>query len=321
VNRLLKAFGALLHRALAKSYLLSRIYFALLPMFSQWLPRKARQQLRNSIHTACWPEISLRPRTIVLGRTTRIRLRPHFTEFDFEVLLGTHLEYEHEVFEFIEPRIRDYDVVVEIGANVGVFTVFVAAAARAESQSLKVFAFEPGRTAYARLIENLQLNGLDDVQTFNCAVGRETDFADFFEPVGHITNGSLSREFAMQFNEDIRSTRTLVIDGKLLNEFAAGSERVLIKVDAEGAEPMILRTLEGLVRRASPDLFVEVLPSTVSELNRMAFLQECGYRLLHLTRDGPVEREQFSAGAGRDYFLTRSTLHQRVPQQRITALA
>src|SRR5436853_2547835 len=99
---------------------------------------------------------------------------------------------------------------IEIGANVGVFSAFVGATAHAQSHALRVFAFEPGRAAYARLIENLQLNRLNDVQTFNCAVGHETGFADFFEPVGHLTNGSLSREFASQFNEDVRCTRTLV---------------------------------------------------------------------------------------------------------------
>jgi len=256
-----------------------------------------------------------------LGRSTKVRLRPHFDEFDFEVLLGRHLDYERELFEFIEPRIHDYNVMIEIGANVGVFSAFVGATAHAQSHALSVFAFEPGRTAYARLIENLQLNGLDDVQTFNCAVGCETGFADFFEPVGHITNGSLSREFALQFNEDVRCVRTLVVNGKLLDEIATDSDRILIKMDVEGAEPMILRTLEPMLRRLSPDLLIEILPPTASELNRTTFLQECGYRLWHLTTDGPVEREQFSAGAGRDYFLTRVPLHQQITRHRTTALA
>jgi len=321
VNRLLKAFGAALHRALAKSRIAAQIYFTLLPAFSQWLPRKTRQQLRNSIHMVPWPSITLRPRTVILGRSTKVRLRPHFDEFDFEVLLGRHLDYERELFEFIEPRVGDYNVVIEIGANVGVFTTFVGATARAQSHALRVFAFEPGRAAYARLIENLQLNGLNDVRTFNCAVGRETDFADFFEPVGHITNGSLSREFALQFSEDVRCIRTLVIDAQLLDELIADSDRVLIKMDVEGAEPMIVRALERMFRRVSPDLLIEVLPSTASELNRTTFLQEFGYRLLHLATGGPVERDQFSAGAGRDYFLTRGALPQPITRDRTTVVA
>ena len=321
MNRLLKAFGGALHRGLAKSRLAAQIYFTLLPAFSQWLPRKARQQLRNSIHTVRWPDITLRPRAVILGRSTKVRLHPHFDEFDFEVLLGRHLDYERELFEFIEPRVRDYNVVIEIGANVGVFTAFVGAVARAQSHALRVFAFEPGRSAYARLVENLQLNGLNDVHTFNCAVGRETDFAHFFEPMGHITNGSLSREFALQFSEDVRCTRTLVIDAQLLDELIADSDRVLIKMDVEGAEPMIVRALEPMLRRVSADLLIEVLPSTASELNSTTFLQEYGYRLLHLATGGPVERDQFSAGAGRDYFLTRVAPPQPITQNRTTALA
>ncbi len=304
MNRLLKAFGAALHRALAKSRPAARIYFASLPIFSHWLPGKARQQLRNSIHSVRWPQIVLRPQTVVLGRSTRVRLRPHFQEFDFEVLLGTHLDYEREVFKFIEPRISTYDTVIEIGANVGVFTAFVRKVARARSRAVKVYAFEPSRIAYARLLENLQLNDLDDVQAFNCAIGSETGIADFFEPQGHITNGSLNREFAQRFSDNVRHTRTLLIDADLLNEFVTDLDRVLIKIDIEGAEPMILRALERLVRRVSPDLLIEVLPLTAAELNQIPFLAECGYRLLHLTGDGPVERTELTASEWRDYFLS-----------------
>jgi hypothetical protein len=96
----------------------------------------------------------------------------------------------------------------------------------------------------------------------------------------------------------------LLIDADLLNEFVTDSDRVLIKIDIEGAEPMILRALERLVRRVSPDLLIEVLPATAFELNRATFLQECGYRLLHLTTDGPVERTELTASQWRDYFLS-----------------
>jgi FkbM family methyltransferase len=306
---------------MAKRRLAAQVYFSLLPFFSHWLPRKARQQIRNSIHAVRWPEITLRPRTVTLGRSTKVRLRPHFDEFDFEALLGPRLDYEREVFEFLEPRICDYDVVIEVGANVGVFTTFVANIALATSRALKLYAFEPSRTAYARLLDNLQLNKVDDVQTFNCAVGDRTGIVDFFEPQGHITNGSFNREFALRFSNEVRRTTTLVVNADLLNEFVGDSDRLLIKIDVEGAEPVILAALERLVRRLKPDLLIEVLPLTTADLNRIPFLTECGYKLLHLTGGGAVERTKLSASEWRDYFLSAATPDQPARTQSFVAAA
>jgi FkbM family methyltransferase len=311
MNRLLKEFGAMMHRFFARSPLLARAYFRLLPGISRWLPRKQRQQLRNSIQSVRWPAINFRPRTVALGRSTKIRLRPHFSEFDFEAVLGSHFDYEREVFEFIEERIRHYDTILDIGANVGVFTTFVAMNARARAHHLKIYAFEPSPIAFNRLTENLALNDLSDVQTFNCAVTDQTGFVDFFEPEGHITNGSLCREFAARFSPQVHCQKTLVVDGRAIEHLLAGSNRLLIKMDVEGAEPRVLRGLEQIIREWSPDLLIEVLAPVVDELNRIKFLRDCGYRLFHLKTEGPLERKHFQSDESRDYFLSAAPTAQR----------
>jgi FkbM family methyltransferase len=304
MTRMLKVFGTRLHSALSRSALVARLYLRLLPFITKPLPRRVQQQINNSIHTATWPRVELRPQAIRLGRDTTIMLRPHIGEFDFEALLSRTLHYESELFEFIEQRIINYDIVIDIGANVGVFSTFAASAARLRSHSLRVYAFEPSRKAYARLLDNLALNGLSVVKTFNCAVSDQSGFVDFFEPEGHITNGSFDRNFAALFSPQIHRTSVLAITGEVLEQLVSPDQRLLIKIDVEGAEPKVLRSIARLVRRCAPDLLVEVLSPVVVDLNRIEWLLDGSYQLFHLTAEGPVKRTLFTPTDSRDYFLT-----------------
>lgn len=300
----IKVLGGAFHRAVARSRPISATYFKLLPFVVKRLPNTMRQQIRNSIFSVHWAPVTLPVQTICVGNGTRIRLRPHLQEFDFEALLSDRLGYEPELFAFIEKRIGNYDVAIEIGANVGVFTVFISVAAKLHSHPLKVYAFEPSRRAYARLLENIDLNGLTHLDAFNCAVSDLTGFVDFFEPEGHFTNGSLDEEFASQFSAHIQRRRIFAVNGELVDALVSSKDRLLLKIDVEGAEPKVLNTLEPLMRRVRPDLVVEVLAPVADDLNRIRWLKELGYQFFHLTPYGPVERDQFEAFESRDYFLT-----------------
>src|SRR5262249_49233598 len=211
----------------------ARIYFGLLPHVSRRLGLTNQQRLRNSINSANWAEIGLQPRNVILGNETTVTLYPHFYEFDLEAALARHLTYEHEVFAFLETQMSKYHAVIEIGANVGVFTVFFA---RWLGKRGKVFAFEPSRTAYERLLQNLAANAAGNAVVFNCAVGKQTGFFPFFEPERHLTNGSFDADFARQFNSTLKNHPALVVDGSLLEQLIAPGPPVLLKIDAEGSE-------------------------------------------------------------------------------------
>lgn len=95
-----------------------------------------------------WPESVLGPREVTLATNTQFKLQPHNGEFDFAALLGGRLHYENEVFTFLESRMNLYDAVIEIGSNVGVFTVYFGK--KLEGRGGRVYAFEPSKKAYAR---------------------------------------------------------------------------------------------------------------------------------------------------------------------------
>jgi FkbM family methyltransferase len=249
-----------------------------------------------------WPKITLPPVKTVLGSSTSILLVPHLGEFDFFALFQSRLRYEREVFTLLNERIGEFDAVLEIGANVGIFTLFFAKRLAARGRPAQIFAFEPAREAYARLYHNLVLNGLTDVQIFNCAVGECNGFATFFEPQGHLTNGSLSQIFAAYFSPTVQTTTVPMVSGETAVGLLPQTGRILIKIDVEGAEAQVLSSLKDFLVERRPTLLIEVLSVQEEMLNRLTFLHDC-YTLYSITDRGLAVHEQFVAGPFRDYLL------------------
>jgi hypothetical protein len=154
-------------------------------------PRISRL-LQNRIFGVNWPAMEFGPRKIRLGSNTTVSLRPHLGEFDEEVLFSRVLSYETEEFRWMEKHAAaDYDAIIEIGANVGVYSVFFDRLSRKPSSRLqKIFSFEPAREPYRRLMENLCANKADRVVAFPVAVGTQSGFDSFFEPKDHLTHFS-----------------------------------------------------------------------------------------------------------------------------------
>ncbi len=67
---------------------------------------------------------------------------------------------EPETLEWIERYFQPYDVMYDIGANIGLYSLFAAQHLRGQC---KVYAFEPEALNYARLNRNIHLNGLSGV--------------------------------------------------------------------------------------------------------------------------------------------------------------
>jgi len=306
VSIVLRKAGESFHRLVASSELSARIYFSVLPYISRRLGLTTQQRLRNSINSVAWPYLSLRSQRVTLGNHTEIALYPHFQEFDLEAALSRRLHHEPEVFAFLESRMMNYHSVIEVGANIGVFTLFFSKWLAQGKQHGKVFAFEPSRRAFERLLKNLEVNGCSNVFPFNCAVGEEIGISSFFEPEGHLMNGSFDEGFASQFSSTIKTAPVLVVNGTLIDSLAASSDMLLLKVDAEGAESRVLRSLESFIQSHRPDMILEVLPSYDTQLNALTFLKPTGYKFFNITSDGLLPRTNFVAGTFRDYFLTAS---------------
>jgi FkbM family methyltransferase len=276
------------HEGVAKRYL--GLFRAL-----KYLPDgKWKNLVLNSLRSVEWPVEELPASRVEIEGKASFIIVPHPREFDFAAHLYRRMPYEEEVTKWVSSRA--YDVVIEIGANVGLYTLLFSKIWPAA----RIFSFEPSRTAYRRLLWNLERNGCQNVFPFNCAVSSISGLAEFHEPVGHLTNGSLDHDFAAHFAA-VHTTKAVTLGACELKKLIGRGERALIKIDVEGMEPAIVRALGPILAAERPEVIVEVLEHVAQELNQIESLKT--YRRFHLTPTGPVERGEFIATPYRDYAL------------------
>lgn len=192
--------------------------------------------------------------------------------------------------------------VLEIGGNVGLFTVI---GARATPGSYMVV--EPVPIVAATLRANLARNGLAKVELLQAAAipgaeGYEVTLnvpaEDWGVPVGaHLVDG---------VEVSGRSSRAQVtVPGLPIRRLAEG--RDLIKIDAEGIEAALLADLRDLLLEQRPTLVVEVLPEATRLGALLAALaSDVGYQIHVLPEWGSdqvatVPAASFNAGVPRRY--------------------
>jgi FkbM family methyltransferase len=154
--------------------------------------------------------------------------------------------------------LRSEDLFLDIGANVGSFTVLASGVRGATT-----WAFEPDPAALAALTRNIEINGLRDrVVVHECALGDR-------DGRGLFTTGldSLNR-IATVGEENTRVISVRTIDGII------GERRpVMIKMDAEGYEDSIVRGAKHLLGRDDVKIveIETVAPEVEIFLNRNGF--------------------------------------------------
>jgi FkbM family methyltransferase len=203
-------------------------------------------------------------------------------------------------------------ITLDIGANVGYHAMLAAHA----NPHGRVYAFEPLPMAAERLRLHRQLNDAEQVEWIGAAVSATSGTASFYVGEGGIPVGaSLSADFVERIRREapVRwrdQVLTLTVPVVTIDEFAAerGLAQIdLVKVDAESAEPLVLRGMANVLRRDRPAILCEVLESGETAQAIEALLGPLGYRYYHLRPDGPRLTESlrgYGYAAFHNYLLT-----------------
>lgn len=137
-------------------------------------------------------------------------------------------------------------VAMDIGANIGVHTVFMA---QAVGSGGAVFAFEPQRVVFQMLSANIALNGLVNVMTWQAAVGAEAGDI-FVPPIRYDQEGNFGG-VALGGHDRGEKVPVMVLDAM---PFRACH---FIKIDVEGMEAQVLEGGRQMIARLRPILYVE----------------------------------------------------------------
>jgi FkbM family methyltransferase len=183
------------------------------------------------------------------------------------------------ILEFLCRSASGYSHVLDVGANIGAYTVFFAARAR------MVDAFEPDPRLAAKLRRNLQVNSLENVRLHECCIGAEVGEVRFApadgknEGIGHIAKNG----------EPGQLCRCVTLDAAL----AGIDDPCLVKIDIEGGEWLALGagSRELATRKAATAILLETHPGEVAllggSLERLQeILERMGFRVSALTPQG-----------------------------------
>lgn len=201
------------------------------------------------------PAESARPApTVSLKAAPALRMEVHsrYDKFISAQIAQTG-EWEPFETELVQRFLQPGDVFVDIGANIGWYTIIAASRVGARG---RVYAFEPARENFELAARNVALNGLRNVTLERLAVGDRPGSASLFLSDDNLGDHRL---FAV---DDRRSSETVAVTS-LDTYFAdkAGPLR-LVKMDTQGSEARIFAgiTPEFIRERDIAGFIVEYWP-------------------------------------------------------------
>jgi len=135
--------------------------------------------------------------------------------------------------------IGEKDIVIDIGAHIGSFSIYAASKAKQG----RVFSFEPDPENYGRLIKNISLNGFSNITAVPKAVCSENKQIIFYKDAINSAMNSVLRKTNDQISVECVNL------AKIFENFNL-SECDFLKIDCEGAEyEIILKTSAEMLKK------------------------------------------------------------------------
>ena len=165
------------------------------------------------------------------------------TDYIQKKIATNQVPYEIEMLDDIRSRISLGDLVLDIGANVGNHTLYMAAVT-----GCRVVAFEPNALLASALAHSLHLNGLTErVTVQSIGLGRES------------AQGGFKQQIADNLGAQSLEIGEGGITIRALDELDFAGPVKLLKIDVEGMELAVLAGGAKLIARDRPLLYVECI--------------------------------------------------------------
>jgi len=163
--------------------------------------------------------------------------------------------------DFVKKHLLDSDVFLDVGANWGYFS---CVACRAVGIKGLVISVEPSAATFLRLLDTIVRNRAFNVWCINAAV------ADTFGLTSIIKQWfrqSTSAHMAHKMTAAGQSTLTVPVDW-IMDNIELSSRRLrIIKIDAEGAELLVLKGAANTLKKHKPFIIVEISEEDCKRFN------------------------------------------------------
>lgn len=164
-------------------------------------------------------------------------------------------EFSDPVLSGIGPHLGDRAVCIDVGANIGLYSLALSTLA----PNGRVYAFEPSREAFGYLKQNLEQNRVDNVSVSQLALGDSEQNVRFHE-IPFFTAGSFAVDEGSFLTSDILGSTYFEAPCTTLDAFVR-SEGIghidLVKVDVEGGELAVIEGSLETLEKMRPMVLLE----------------------------------------------------------------
>lgn len=160
--------------------------------------------------------------------------------------------FEQIEIDFVLKSLNQNDIFLDIGSNIGLFSLLASKKVGVDG---KVICFEPAPETYKRLVENIALNQLENIEARNLGLSdSEGELKFYFSDTGFDAWNSFAPTNDYRLNKSI-DIMVSTLDKQL--ESLDKSLIKIIKIDVEGWEKFVLKGGKEFFKNYSPIVMVE----------------------------------------------------------------
>lgn len=154
--------------------------------------------------------------------------------------------FEEREHQYLYSELLTDDVVIDVGANIGLVAIQIADTV----PKGEVHAFEPFNDNFNRLIENIELNSVGNLHTYNLGLSDGEEEVSFYSP--EEKNSGMVSVNPSEEGETKLTTLDLFCEEMRIDKVS------FIKIDVEGYEAKVLKGAQKTLELFKPKLFVEL---------------------------------------------------------------
>jgi len=203
-------------------------------------PLNKDNKIKSIINFFRWQlgsRILKKPVIVNFVNQSRLIVKKSMTGATGNIYTGLH---EFEDMSFVLHLLRKDEVMLDIGANIGSYTILAGAVIGA-----KIFSFEPIPDTFRCLIDNVNINGIyEKVKCYNIGLADKNGILKFTSNLG--TNNHVVFNTSSIKNIDI-----IDVPVRKLDTIVSGCDPLLIKIDVEGFELQVLKGADEILKSKS----------------------------------------------------------------------
>jgi len=176
-------------------------------------------------------------------------------------------KYEPYETQLILRQTKIGDTVVDVGANIGYYTVLLADKV---GKNGKVYAFEPDKTNFQILVKNIKENNLKNVVAINAAVGSKEGKLKLYKSEENLGDHKLYETHPPCGHPPLKKGEQNYLNEETvkiikLDDYLKETKVDLMKIDTQGWEPEVVEGAKELIKKNKPVMFLEYSPASYKQ--------------------------------------------------------